>query len=75
MKIKDGGSLVHVTANREDVALFKRTWPCSGLPDKKITFSFEKKSGDIVDVYPDSVDGPDAVALAEDCWRFYKSAV
>src|SRR3990167_5202601 len=68
MKVKDLGSDVSVTASADEVRAFKRRWPASGLPDRAITFRFQKSNGDLVDVYP-SVDGEAAVALSQDAWQ------
>jgi hypothetical protein len=38
-----------ITATAQQVISFKRTWPCSGLPDKAITFEFDS-TGCLVDV-------------------------
>lgn len=69
----DGGAFVSVTMSAREVAAFKRSWPASGLPDRAITFEFQKSNGDLVDLRPFSVDGPAAVALSEDAWKHYES--
>ena len=70
MRVFDNGSLYSVTVLRHEVEAFKRTWPCSTLPDAAITFQFDKQNGDLVDILPyriaARVDGPDALALSQD---------
>lgn len=70
MKAYDNGSFFSVTVTRAEVDAFARRWPCCSLPDAAITFQFAKSNGDLVDIAPyriaDQVDGPEAVALAED---------
>lgn len=71
--VLDGGAFVSVTMSAREVAAFKRSWPASGLPDRAITFEFDKSNGDLVDLRPRSVDGSAAVALSEDAWAHYES--
>ena len=63
-----------VRVTRDEVARFKRTWPCSGLPNEA-SITFEYSYGDLVDVTirkggrivdGDEYDGPALVALAND---------
>jgi hypothetical protein len=70
MKIASNGFHMIVRVTRKEVEAFKQKWPCSGLPDKAITFTFV--NGDLVDVEPFNVDGPAAVALSQDAQRFAK---
>jgi hypothetical protein len=71
MKIlASNGFCVIVRVSRKEVEEFKASWPCSGLPDRAITFTFV--NGNLVDVEPFSIDGPAAVALSQDAQRFAK---
>lgn len=60
-----------VTVTRKEVEAFKDSWPCSGLPDKAITFEFDKK-GNLVGIQPDSseFDGPALLALSQDAQTY-----
>ena len=58
-----------VIVSREEVAEFRRSFPCSGLRDRSYWFEFDA-SGDLVDVdVPEQDDGPGAAALAADAYR------
>lgn len=70
MRLKDLGSIVRVNVSRREVVAFKDQWPCSDLPDTRIAFDFERSNGDIVDIYPSSVDGQAAIALIGHAWTF-----
>lgn len=70
MKAIQKGSLIAVAVSRDEVAAFKRRWPCSTLPDKAITFYFDKLNGDIVDILPYDIDGPDLLALSMDAQAY-----
>jgi hypothetical protein len=50
MKVKKLGSDTRVTVSQSEVEYFKSKWPCSGLPDKAISFIFES-NGDLVDIF------------------------
>ena len=66
MRVFDQGCFYTVQVTRREVMGFKKTWPCSGLPDKAISFTFDKKTGDLVDttyVEKDWSDGQAALAL------------
>lgn len=73
-RIFDGGAFVRVSMSARDVAAFKSQWPASGLPDRSITFEFDKRNGDLVDMTPSNVDGPAALAMSEDAWKHYESS-
>lgn len=66
MKTTSRGSLYSVTVSREEVAAFRSRWPCSTLPDRPITFWFDRITGDLVDAMPFGLDGSDALALSYD---------
>jgi hypothetical protein len=68
---------MQVTLNRHEIAAFKRTFPCSGLPDLlSITFDYEA-NGDLCGItavdedgsWIDSADfdGAGLLALSQDC--------
>jgi len=68
MRYTDSGSLFTVGVSRREVEAFKSQYPCSGLPNRAISFQFEKRNGDIVDIWPDSsgFDGSGLLALSQD---------
>ena len=70
-RVFDGGCFVRVSMSAREVAAFKRSWPGSGLPNRGITFEFDKRNGDLVDLRPSNVDGSDALALSQDAWNHY----
>lgn len=52
------------------VASFNRGWPCSRLRDRAYWFEFDS-GGDLVDTdCPESDDGPESAAMADDCKAF-----
>lgn len=70
MRAYDCGSLFTVSVSRREVEAFKRNWPCSGLPDRAVSFQFDKRNGDLVDLWPDTLDGEAAVALSADACAY-----
>lgn len=71
MKAHDNGSLFSVSISPADVAGFKATWPCSGLPCVRIWAQFDKRNGDLVDLSPSNLedkgaDGGALLALLQD---------
>lgn len=71
MLIERANGYTTCTVHPEEVAAFKRRWPCSDLPDDTaITFEYEP-NGDLVGISPDSedFDGPALVALSQDAYR------
>lgn len=67
MRVRDLGSAFNVSVSRLEVGEFRGQWPCSGLPDKTITFQFDKRNGDLIDLWSISTaDGPAWVALSDD---------
>lgn len=74
MKAFDNGAFYSVQVSRHEVSAFNRQWPCSQLPDCAITFEFDKRNGDLVDIRAgrntSKVDGPEAVALSNDAQAF-----
>lgn len=74
MRVYDLGCFFLVRVSRSDVRSFKDRWPCRGLPTVPISFEFDKRNGDLVDVLsrPDSVnfDGPALLALSQDAQAY-----
>lgn len=77
MKAKLLGCHYNVTVLRHEVEAFNSHWPCSSLPERTITFQFNVRNGDLVDIMAGSatVDGPEAVALSHDAQEFGKKAL
>jgi hypothetical protein len=69
MRVYDQGSLVRVTIDEWGVHEFKQQWPGSGIPDTNVSFIFEKRNGDLVDLHPYELDGSDVLALSHDAWN------
>lgn len=69
MRARHFGSSTWVDVRRSEVETFKRSWPCSGLPDRGLSFCFYK-NGDLVDMWPSNLDGAGLVALLQDAQRF-----
>ena len=67
-KFTDNGCFYTVRVSARGVEAFNDSWPCSRLPEKAISFQFDKRNGDLVNIRPDSsrFDGPELVALSED---------
>ena len=72
MRAYDQGSEVRVTVSREEVSAFKSSWPCSGLATRSIGFLFDKRNGDLVDVWGQGKknDGAAMLALSHDASNF-----
>lgn len=66
MRAYSQGDCVRVVASADDVSGFNDSWPCSSLPDSRVSFTFAN-TGDLVDLSPDEIDGPEVCALADDC--------
>ena len=77
MRYYDNGSFYSVTVTRHEVEAFASQWPCCSLPRRAITFQFDKRSDDLVDILPysiaDKVDGPEALALSEDAQAYART--
>lgn len=65
--VVEEGSWIQVTMSKNEVKDFKSHWPASGLPNRKIIFTFQR-DGDLVDIYPSDVDGYAAAVLADEAW-------
>lgn len=70
MKYIDNGCFHSVRVTRREVEAFKRSWPCSGLPERSFWFQFDKRNGDLVDLSPSEYDGADLLALSQDAQAF-----
>ena len=73
MKFKALGSAVSVKVFRQEVEDFSERWPCCNLPDRSITFHFDLKSGDLLEVFGVSVPSMccgELEALCEDAKKF-----
>jgi hypothetical protein len=72
MRAYDQGCYYRVCVSEREVYEWKRSWPCSGLPDAAISFTFDKGNGDLVDLHPDlSGSTYDAAcALADDAQAY-----
>ena len=74
MRVRDKGAYFAVSLSAEEVEAWKRRWPASGLPSRSVTFEFEKRNGDLVDItpykYAHLFDGAAAVALSEDAKEY-----
>ena len=65
MKLHDDArkAFVIVEFEPEDVEEFAETWPCFAGPER-VSFTFERSNGDLVDMEPAEFDGP---AALENC--------
>lgn len=70
MRVRDLGSAFNVNVSRDEVADFRESWPCSRLPDKAICFQFSKSNGDLIDMWPNDIDGSAVLALSQDAQAY-----
>jgi hypothetical protein len=74
MQTFDNGSFYSVTVTRREIEAFAARWPCSGMrsPKRALTFQFEKKNGDLVDITGESegYDQGAVSALADDAKKY-----
>ena len=70
MRVYDQGAHVRVTIGEWGVHDFKQMWPGRHIPDTTVSFTFEKRTGDLVDLHPYEMDGPDVLALSQDAWNY-----
>jgi hypothetical protein len=65
-----------VRVSPEGVASFNRGWPCSRLrASRAYWFEFDSR-GELVDSdLPESDDGPEAVAMAQDCLEWLEDGI
>ncbi len=66
MRVFDQGAFKRVLVYRAEVEAFRERWPCSSLPDRAVSFTFQVSNGDLVDMEPSDMDGPDVLALSQD---------
>lgn len=64
------GSVTNVKISAREVEDFKAQWPCSGLPSRAITFQFDNRNGDLIDMWPNNLDGAACLALSQDAQKF-----
>lgn len=68
-----------VTVDAQEVADFAAKWPCAHFIDRSITFTFDRRNGDLVD-YSDAwqgrgVDESALAALADDAKAYAKQPI
>jgi hypothetical protein len=68
--VKDFGSSVRVCVSENEVYNFKRRFPCSGLPDSRVSFDFDSRNGDLIDMWPMDMDGQGVLALSQDAREY-----
>lgn len=70
MRAFDHGATYSVSITAAEVRAFAATWPCSGLRDRGLTFTFDKRAGNLVNSNDDyrhpKADGAALVALSTD---------
>ena len=70
MRYFNNGAFYTVTCSRSDVEEFARKWPCFGST-APISFQFERKSGDLVDMRGGSAsDDTGVLALSHDAQAY-----
>lgn len=67
----EAGAFVSVEFEPTDVRAFADAWPCFHGPDR-VQFTFERESGDLVDMDPVEFDGRAASVMAEDAWQYFE---
>ena len=71
MRCFDQGCDVRVTVSAREVRDFMDRWPCSNLdPDHNVCFIFSKATEDLVEIFPDDIDGEDVLALSYDAQEY-----
>jgi len=72
MTFKDLGSLYLVSCDVLDVRVFNDLCLCSPIPERRISFQFQKSNGDLVDIRPDAnaFDGEALRALSQDAQAY-----
>lgn len=66
MRVYNQGAVYRVAVSSSEVYQFSRRWPCSNLPDRSVSFTFDSHNGDLVDISPEDADGSALSALADD---------
>lgn len=71
MKVWDNGGIFTVEYNESEVIVWARTWPGFGVVSGKVWFQFDRKTGGLVDLSPntDSLDPSGVLALSQDACR------
>jgi len=71
MRVFNQGSFYRVTVSEYDVARFAKRWPCFG-PHRPLSFTFDKRAGNLVDMGGDDrdMDESGVLALSEDAMRY-----
>lgn len=64
-------AFVNVEFEPKDVRSFADSWPCFHGPDR-VRFTFERSSGDLVDMEPIEFGGREASVMAEDVWEYFR---
>jgi hypothetical protein len=67
MRAYNQGVFVRVDTSTADVEAFNNRWPCSSIPQRRVSFAFDRGNGDLVDLDPGEIDGPEVAALSQDC--------
>jgi hypothetical protein len=71
MKAYDNGCFFSCRVSAPEITEFNLAWPGSSLDDSaSIWFQFDKRNGDLVDMKPDDMDGPEVLALSHDAQNF-----
>lgn len=72
MRVYLRGMFYTVCVSGDDVDKFKRRFPCSGLPDAPISFEFDRRNGDLVDIRCRKAyqDGAGILALSQDAQQY-----
>lgn len=77
MRYRDCGSAYNVSVSSAEVYAFARRWPCAGFPGQGVTFQFDARNGDLLDMWPngwdDGADGSAVLALSEDAQNYGKA--
>ena len=71
MRVFNRGSYYRVTCSMRDVEAFNAQWPGSGI-NTPVSFTFHKGGGDLVDMSPSKLDGPEVLALSHDAQDYGK---
>jgi hypothetical protein len=71
MRVKNFGAYVRVYVSAREVEAFASRWPCFG-PTRAMSFEFDKRNSDLVDVTGDHTTNDDAgiLALSQDAQEF-----
>lgn len=71
MRKFEQGCEVRVTVDARECAAFARRWPCAGHNGRGASFTFDKRSGDLVDMGADPfTDEGATLALSQDAQAY-----